>query len=287
MLNQLVHKNYSVRLMFVLGLSVALVSPVYAPVTHADTTDALLDAVLRGSVRLDDSQVRSRVILIAKQLTPSQRYALVELHYEQTIGPDTDLEVFARIAEFAAALADGNVETFMLDINRLTLDATSNWYAVLAGIGGRLRQRLHTKVSWLPAYAALGRFGSEGFAADDGSNQVQHVWYSVAVAFKWGATLVDLEAQYHELNPAACLGFLPGTGEGNGLELDLALSRQGIALGRALATGQIKPGQVGEWLRGTLGRYSRNNSTTGTTTSGLRTGNSRVSVSSLTPAACG
>ena len=79
-------------------------------------------------------------------------------------------------------------------------------------------------------------------------------WYSVAMAFKWGATVADLEAQYHEWNPPGLLKYLPGTGGGGGSKMDLALSRQGIALGRALATNQTRPSQVGPWLRQTLGK---------------------------------
>lgn len=46
--------------------------------------------------------------------------------------------------------------------------------------------------------------------------------------------------------------MLPGSGGGHGSTLDLALSRQGITLGRAQAEGRIAPDEVGMWLRANL-----------------------------------
>ena len=245
--------SFILRLMLALSFAATLILPVNTVAVRADTTNTFLDEALRGSLRLDDPLVRAQVVRLAPQLTSSQRYALVQRYHEQIIQPNTDLEALAQIAEFAADLNGNDAETFMLDMSRLTLDATSNWDAIAAGPWGRLKQRIHARLNWFPGYPALGRFGGTGFRADDGSNQVQHVWYSVAIAFKWGATAADLEAQYHEWNPPGLLKYLPGSGGRDGSKMDLALSRQGIALGRALATSQIQPSQVGLWLRQTLG----------------------------------
>ena len=249
------HRHFFVlRLMLALSFAATLILPVNTLTVRADTASTFLDDVLRGALRLDDPLVRAQTVRLAPQLASVQRYALVQRYHEQIIQTNTDLEALAQIAEFAADISGGNAETFMLDMSRLTLDATSNWDAIAAGPWGRLKQRIHARLNWFPGYPALGHFGSTGFCADDGSNQAQHVWYSVAMAFKWGATVADLEAQYHEWNPPGVLKHLPGTGGGDGSKMDLALSRQGIALGRALATSQTQPSQVGPWLRQALGK---------------------------------
>jgi len=245
--------SFVLRLTLTLSLAATLILPGSTLAVRADTAGTFPDNALRGDLRLDDPLVRAQAVRLSPQLTSSQRCALVQFYYEQIIQTNTDLEALAQIAEFAADLSGGNAETFMLDMNRLTLDATSNWDAIAAGPWGRLKQHIHARLNWFPGYPALGHFGGTGFRADDGSNQVQHVWYSVAIAFKWGATAADLEAQYHEWNPPGLLKYLPGSGGRDGSKMDLALSRQGIALGRALATSQIQPSQVGLWLRQTLG----------------------------------
>jgi len=119
----------------------------------------------------------------------------------------------------------------MLDIRRLTLDATSNWDAIAPGRGGDSSNASMARVGWFPGYPALERF-AHGLRADDGSNRRQHVGYSVAMAFKMGRHSVDLEAQYQ--SGIRRLAQIPaGHGRGRGSEMDLALSRQSIALGRA------------------------------------------------------
>jgi hypothetical protein len=245
--------SFVLRLTLILSFIATLILSGSTLAVRADTADAFLDDALRGDLRLDDPLVRAQAVRLAPQLASSQRYALVQRYYEQIIQANNDLEALAQITEFAADLSGGNAETFMLDMSRLTLDATSSWDAIAAGPWGRLEQRIHAHLNWFPGYPALERFGSTGFRADDGSNQVQHLWYSVAIAFKRGATMADLEAQYHEWNPPGLLKYLPGTGRGDGSKLDLTLSRQGIALGRALATNRTQPSQVGLWLRQTLG----------------------------------
>jgi len=254
MLKQFSPNVYVMRLVLVVGLVAMLFMPVNATASLTDKSDvSLLDSALSGDLRLDDPTVRQRVERMGTQLTTRERQTLTELYHQQIIANVTDLEGFARIVEFDAALTNGDVETFMLDISRLTLDATSNWDALFAGPWGRLKQHIHARMAWFPGYEALGRFGSTGFAADDGGNQAQHVWYSVAIAYKWGATVAGLEAQYHEWNPPGLLKHLPGTGGGDGSEMDLALSRHGIELGRTLADGTLQPRQVAGWMRETLG----------------------------------
>ena len=88
---------------------------------------------------------------------------------------------------------------------------------------------------------------------DDKSNQAQHFWYSVAITYKWGGGIAETVARYHEWNPPALLGWLPGTGKGNGSDGDLQLSHQGMALGRLLRDGSIRPDGVGQWMREQLG----------------------------------
>jgi len=241
------------RLILALSFAASLISPAHTLTARADTANTFLDDVLRGSLRLDDPLVRAQTVRLAPRLAASQRYALVQRYYEQIIRANTDLEALAQIAEFAADLSGNQADIFMLDMSRLALDATSNWDAIAAGPWGRLKQRIHARLNWIPSYPALWRFGGTGFRANDGGNQVQHVWYSVAITFKGCATVAESEAQYHEWNPPGVLKHLPGTGGGNGSKMDLALSRQGIALGRALAEGTLQPSQVGNWLRETLG----------------------------------
>ena len=215
---------------------------------------AILSAALAGNASLDDAVVRGELARLAPRLNRQQQQALEEIYYRQIIANYTDLEAFACISELAAALAGTEVDNFMLDVSHLALDATSNWQAFFAGPWGRLKQSIHLRLPWFPGYPALGRFGATGFAANDGSNQVQHFWYSVATAYRYGATFADLATRYHEVNLPGPLRLLPGTGQGRGSALDLGLSRQGIALGRALANGAVTPDQVGDWLRANLGR---------------------------------
>jgi hypothetical protein len=183
--------------------------------------------------------------------------ALMERHYTRIIADRSDLDALADLAAYAAQLAGEDRSAFMRLMNGLILDAPTmrggNWLALLAGPWSRVRQRLHARWPWVPPSPALGRFGSAGFRADDGSNQVQHVWYSAAVAYRWGAPVADALARYHEWNAPGLLRHLPGTGGGCGTGADLTLSRQGIALGRALANGTLSPRQVSGWLQRELG----------------------------------
>jgi hypothetical protein len=181
----------------------------------------------------------------------------IESYYTAVIDDETDLEALARIAAYAAHLSNGDEARFMRLMNGLILDAPAhrgaNRLAVLTGPWCRVRQRLHARWSWVPGSPAPGRFGDTGFAAQDGGNQVLHMWYSTAVAYSWGARLADWSAWYHEWNAPGVLRHLPGTGGGHGTAIDLVLSRQGIALGRALAEGRLSPEQVPDWLRQRLG----------------------------------
>ncbi len=241
------------------------------PFTRTDSILRILTAVILvyriylpvSGVNIMDLQNRTITIEAAKQggrgsgslnmqqafLSQPQRMALIESYYQKVIQPHTDLEAFALIVEVAAELNANQVEGFMLDLNRFLLEAPNNELAVLAGPWGRLKERIHYHAGWFPGYRALYLFGSTGFAADDKSNQVQHFWFSVAVAYRWGNPIADAAARYHEWNPPAWLRFLPGNGEGHGSAEDLILSRQGIALGHALAEGWVKPLELGDWLR--------------------------------------
>ncbi len=190
----------------------------------------------------------------------AQRIVL-ERYYASVIDGHTDLEAMVWIAAYAARLAEGDEARFMWLMDGLILDApltpAADWLSILTGPWSRARHRIHARWPWMPGSFAPARFGSAGFHADDGSNQVQHVWYSVAVAYHWGASLADGMARYHEWNAPGPFHYLPGTGGGHGSEADLVLSRQGIALGRALAEGRLSPGQVPGWLRDRLGPAPR------------------------------
>lgn len=182
--------------------------------------------------------------------------AEMEATYNQVIQPNTDLEAMALIANRAVGLTGNQPDQFMRLMNGLILDTpptpSANALALLAGPWSRAKQRIHAHLPWIPGSPAPGRFGSSGFHVDDRSNQVQHVWYSVAVAYWWGADLADLGARFHEWNGPGLLRYLPGTGRGQGSAADLALSRQGIALGRALAEGTLTPADTPAWLRQNL-----------------------------------
>lgn len=207
-----------------------------------------------GALDLADPAVRAQMIALRGQFSRSQRQALNLAYYERIIRPLTDLEAFARIAEFSARMTDGSEVEFMRDMSALILDAPGNAAAIAAGPLGRALERLHTRWSWVPGYPSLLRFGSQGFLEDDGGNQVQHFWYSVAIAYAWGGPLADALARYHEWNAPGLLDALPGTAHGSGTALDLRLSRKGIQFGLALAEGKLRTEDAGRWLRENLGR---------------------------------
>jgi hypothetical protein len=142
-------------------------------------------------------------------------------------------------------------------VSWLTLGATSNRTAIVSGFLDRVRMYAARRIGWEGVESAASRFGSTGFAADDGSNQVQHFWYFAAVAYTWGAGVAELLSRYHEWNAPGILRKLPASGMGYGTEMDLDLSRKSIALGRALARRRIAPGRVGAWVRRELGTRER------------------------------
>lgn len=193
------------------------------------------------------------VRLIAQVKQEQTHWREIEALYRQLKPTHTDLETFAQIAEFVAGEAVGDYDHFMLDMSHLILGAHFNLTAIIAGPLYRLIQYLFRRRRGQAVAPALYRFGSDGFAADDGSNQVQHFWYSVAIAYAWGARLAEWQAVYHEWNGPGLLRYLPGTGHGHGTAADLHLSRQGIALGRKLALRTIPLEMVGDWLRRELG----------------------------------
>ncbi|HET9495679.1 MAG TPA: hypothetical protein VFR15_15720 [Chloroflexia bacterium] len=184
------------------------------------------------------------------------RRAALEAYYHDIIGNVSDLEAFALVTEHAAETAQGDYDAFVLDVSRLTLGARSNWAAIVSGFFDRAWMYAARRMGW-KVESAANRFGSSGFAADDGSNQVQHFWYFAAVAYTWGPRIADLLARYHEWNAPGILRRLPASGMGHGTELDLALSRKSIALGRALAKRRIAPERVGAWVRRELGTRER------------------------------
>lgn len=181
----------------------------------------------------------------------------LENHYLQIIKQHTDLEALAQLAAYAARLSEGDGARFMWLMNGLILDTPPTWaanrLAILTGLWSRARERLHTYWSWFPGSTAALRFGDTGFEAADGGNQVQHLWYSTAFAYCWGASLADRAARYHEWNGPGPLRYLPGTGGGEGTAADLILSHHGIELGRALAEKKLRPQEVADWLRERLG----------------------------------
>ncbi len=181
--------------------------------------------------------------------SPRTRRARLEATYARVAYSYDDLEASARIAELAAQLTGDDLDAFMLDMSWLILGARSNPGALVAGPWGRLLRYLHARFPLVPDCKLLDRFGSTGFDADDGGNQVQHFWYSVAVTYSWGETLARFGAWYHEWNPPGCLRRLPGTGGGHGTDMDRELSRQGIELGLALAAGRIRAYEVAGWMR--------------------------------------
>ncbi len=180
--------------------------------------------------------------------SPQARQARLEECYARVAYCHDDLEAAARIVELAAAQTGDDLDAFMLDVSWLILGAHSNPGALVAGPWGRLLRYLHARLPFVPDCRLLDRFGSSGFAADDGGNQVQHFWYSVAVTYSWGETLARFGAWYHEWNPPGCLRRLPGTGGGHGTDMDRELSRQGIELGLALAAGHVRPDEVADWM---------------------------------------
>ncbi len=141
-----------------------------------------------------------------------------------------------------------------MTLSYLTLDATDNWTAICAGPLTRLRQRIHNVFPSFPTSEALLRYGSQGFAVDDKSNQAQHFWYSVAITYKWGEGLGELIARYHEWNPPALLRWLPGTGQRPRLGRRPRPFPPGHGVGRACsARARSGPRVSGEWMREQLG----------------------------------
>ncbi len=246
------------RAALALTTAIALTLPVNATVvTGLDTTNSWREtrSILDTSAR--DRRVDGVAAILmtrpAVALTSAERRELADRYSDAIIAANTDLEAFARSAEFAALLADGSVDEFVMMLNYLTLDATNNWLAIASGPLTRLRQRIHHIVPFIPGSEALLRYGSQGFAVDDKSNQAQHFWYSVAITYKWGEGVAEAIARYHEWNAPALLRWLPGTGKGKGTEGDLHLSRQGMRLGRMLRDSSIRPEGVGAWMREQLG----------------------------------
>ena len=185
------------------------------------------------------------------------RWDALEAYYREIIGKVSDLEALALVTEHAAAAAHGDYDTFVLDVSWLTLGATSNRAAIVSGFLDRARMYAARRMGWKEVKSAASRFGSTGFAADDRSNQVQHFWYFAAVSYSWGGGVAEMLSRYHEWNAPGILRRLPASGMGYGTDMDLALSRKGIALGRALANRRIAPGRVGAWIRRELGTRER------------------------------
>ncbi len=186
---------------------------------------------------------------IAQIRREQQHWEKIEAHYRQIREGRTDLETFACLADFVADEAVGDYDHFMLDLNHLILGAHFNLTAIIAGPLYRIIQYLFRRLYGKQATPAFFRFGSSGFAADDGSNQVQHFWYAVAITYALGPRLAEWQAVYHEWNGPGLLRYLPGSGHGYGTAADLHLSRQGIDLGQKLAARLIPLEMVGDWLR--------------------------------------
>ncbi len=159
-----------------------------------------------------------------------------------------DLTLLVACTDAAAAYAGDNPTHFLALLNELILGAGNPLVALFVAPLSRAHQVLHKKVRAVPRSRIVNRFGSTGFAADDGGNQVQHFWFSVLVAYHYGTTLAVLLAWYHEWNPPPALNWLPLSGHGYGTPADLHLSHQGIALGQLLARRRIAPAAVGAWL---------------------------------------
>lgn len=239
----------------VLSLPLNLPAPSSQPASTATTAKEVTmnyPVSASHSLRLD-GLAATLVNRPASMLTSAERRDLAARYNDRIIGASTDLEAFARCAEFAAYLAAGDVDEFVMTLSFLTLDAKDNWTAIAAGPLTRVRQRIHNRIPLFPGSAALLRYGSQGFAVDDKSNQAQHFWYSVAITYKWGEAVAETVARYHEWNPPVLLSWLPGTGKGNGSNGDLGLSHQGMALGRMLREGSIRAEGVGAWMREQLG----------------------------------
>ena len=185
------------------------------------------------------------------------RWAALEAYYREIIGKVSDLEALALVTEYAAGATGGDYDAFMLDVSRLTLGARSNRGAIVSGFFDRAWMYAARRMGLKGVESAASRFGSTGFAADDRSNQVQHFWYFVAVAYSWGGRVAHLLSLYHEWNAPGILRRLPASGMGYGTTMDLALSRKSIALGRALARRRIAPERVGAWIRRELGTRER------------------------------
>jgi hypothetical protein len=185
------------------------------------------------------------------------RRTVLEAYYREIIGNVSDLEALALVTEHAAAANGVDYDAFVLDVSWLTLGATSNRTAIVSGFLDRVRMYAARRIGWEGVESAANRFGSTGFAADDGSNQVQHFWYFAAVAYTWGTGVAEMLSRYHEWNAPGILRRLPASGMGYGTQMDLALSRKSIALGRALVRRRIAPGRVGEWVRRELGTRER------------------------------
>ncbi len=183
---------------------------------------------------------------------PAARRSALMSEYTRTIAGLTDREAFARLAERSAQMSGQNAGRFLDDLSSVVMGVQSSLLGIPWSLAGRGLEALKIKTGLTGGYPALLRFGSAGFRFDDKSNQVQHFWFSVLLSYHFGARLAELAARYHEWNAPGLLDLLPGSGHGRGSAGDLALSRQGILLGRALAEGHLRPGQVPGWLRENL-----------------------------------
>jgi hypothetical protein len=248
------------RIALAFTTAVALVLPMNSAATSGSAArmtiaekDNTMTLITRPSaaVRLD-GLAQSLLTSPAALLTSAERRELADRYSDQVVPRRTDLEAFAMTAEFAAVLSAGSVDEFVRTISYLTLDAADNWTAIAAGPWTRVRNRIHNALPFISNGEALLRYGSQGFAYDDKSNQPQHFWYSVAITYKYGPRVALAVARWHEWNPPAPLRWLPGTGEGRGDGRDLTLSRKGIALGLMLRSGAIRAEGVGEWMRNEL-----------------------------------
>jgi hypothetical protein len=124
-----------------------------------------------------------RVVLVDEHNVISRDALLA--YYESIIGDCTDLESLARCAEFAAERADGDGDDFIHLMGFLIFGQVVPRSGIIAGPFDRVIAAMWRRLGWAPRKTAVNRFGSTGFAYHDNSNQVQHFWYAVAVAYRW------------------------------------------------------------------------------------------------------
>lgn len=176
-------------------------------------------------------------------------------------GAMTDLEAFARLADYAAGLAGDCVVCFMDDLGATVTGHSGQDSLSPSNRELNIRALHGIDAKYDPYFVDIDRtqIQQSGFApryqdsatavAAGGGGQPRHFWFYVQVSFEEGHTTAVIGDWIHE-------NLL---GDRNGMSNeDYALGIQGADLGTMLSDGTISPSMVGNWIRDNLSPSPQN-----------------------------